>query len=224
MLLEHYSGFAEGPVPEEFDSFQMTDWIGLHGNKLNGPLWNTSFHCFMHSLDISNNQFSGELHPDFMMRNQNHAEIINFAHNQFSGPLPARLNDLKYLVALLMNDNKFSGAIPDLSKAMNLRHLDLARNQLTGAVGPWVKELKNLARLDLSGNEGLTGTLPELPQSISNFSAGGTQFSGKIPDSYAKLPFLRHFDCTGCKLECPPDFFNHVYFSTHCRQPRKWDA
>lgn len=224
LFLEHFSGMAEGPVPPEFDAFQMTDFIGLAGNKLSGPLWNTSFHCFLHRLDISDNQFSGTLHPDFMQRNNKHAELFNFGGNRFEGAIPEGINELKELVVLLFNDNQFSGRVPDLSKLSKLRHLDLSRNKLSGTVGLWLKELKNLARVELDGND-FEGDLPELPPSVSHFSASFTKFTGKIPASYSQLPFLRYFNCTGCKIECPtPDFLNHVYVSSHCRQPRKWDA
>lgn len=77
LYLEHYSGAAEGNVPEEFDAFQMTDVIGLGHNKLTGTIWNTSFHTFLHRLDLAHNRMSGTLGADFMQRNVLHSELIN---------------------------------------------------------------------------------------------------------------------------------------------------
>lgn len=223
LFLEHASGHATGPVPEEFKAFQMTDFIGLGNNKLTGPIWNTSFHCFLHRLDLSRNQMSGELGTDFMQRAVNHLEVISLGYNQFSGPIPLSITTLKPLSSLMLNDNQFSGSVPDLSPNSKLIHLDVANNQLSGSIGGWMAALKQLAWVYLDNNK-FTGSLPELPPSIVHFSASGNSWSGPIPQSYGSRA-LHVFNCTGCKdITCPsPDFLNHVYISTHCKKPRAWD-
>eukprot|EP00758_Cryptobia_borreli_P009310 Tbor_TRINITY_DN5468_c0_g1::TRINITY_DN5468_c0_g1_i1::g.25194::m.25194 len=216
LFFDHPSGAAEGQVPEEFQALQTADFILLGGNKLHGPLWNTSYHTFLHRLDVSQNRMSGKLGKDFMQRNR-HAEIINLGFNRFEGELPARINDLESLSSLSVNSNLFSGVIPDLSKCSQLRQLNFSDNQFTGNL-PWVKELKNLAWLELDNNK-FSGTLPELPMSISHFSAKGSGFSGTIPESYGKLGYLHVFDCRGCDIKCPTkDLLNHVYYSSHCKE------
>lgn len=220
--LEHYSGFAEGPVPEEFDSFQMTDVIGLGHNKLTGSIWNTEFHTFLHRLDLAHNHMSGTLPDNFMKRNTIHSELINLYDNQFSGSIPATITTLKALTALLLGRNQFSGTVPDLSNNKNLRHLDLSYNKLTGTIGPWLKENENLAWIFLEEND-FSGSLPELPPKVSRVILGGSnKWTGAIPQSYGSLGYLRVFNCTGCNVQCPtPDFLQHVYFSTHCKIPSK---
>lgn len=221
LYLEHYSGFAEGPIPREFDSFQMTDVIGLGHNKLNGPIWDTQYHTFLHRLDLAHNQMSGTLPSNFMQRNVVHCELVNLYDNQFSGSIPAIVNTLKPLTAFLLGKNQFSGTVPDLSNLKRMRHLDLSENQFSGTIGPWLKELDNLAWLFLQGNQ-FEGTLPELPSRVSRLIIGQNKWTGKIPDSYGNLGYLRVFNCTGCNLQCPsPNFLQHVYFSTHCKTP-KW--
>ena len=216
LFLDHASGHAKGKVPREFQAFQGTNYIGLGGNQLEGPIWNTSFHTSLFRLDLSRNQFSGELGDDFMQRNVEHSEIINLGYNNFEGKLPERIKDLIPLSALLVNNNKFSGNVPDLSTCTFLRHLNLADNQFTGNLN-WVKALSGLAWLQI-GNNKFSGTLPELPASISHFSASGNDFSGKIPESYGNLGYLHTFICVGCKIECPsPNFLEHVFYSTHCK-------
>jgi hypothetical protein len=220
LYLEHYSGFAEGPVPREFDSFQMTDVIGLGHNKLNGPIWDTQYHTFLHRLDLAHNQMSGTLPSDFMKRNTIHCELVNLYDNKFTGSIPAIVNTLKPLTAFLLGKNQFSGTIPDLSNLKRLRHLDLGENQFSGTIGPWLKELDNLAWLFLHSNA-FEGSLPELPPRVSRLWVGQNKWSGRIPESYGTLGYLRVFNCTGCKLECPtPNFLQHVYFSTHCKTPK----
>lgn len=220
LYIEHYSGFAEGPVPEEFDALQMTDVIGLAHNRLTGTLWNTSFHTFLHRLDLAHNRMSGTLGTDFMQRNNLHAESINLYDNQFSGTIPPGIRNLKVLTALLLGKNRFSGTVPDLSDNKQMRHLDLSENQLSGTLGPWLKELPNLGWLMLQDNQ-FEGGLPELPPRVSRVLLGGSnKWSGSVPVSYGSLGYMRVFNCTGCKVTCPkPDLLQHVPFSTHCKTP-----
>ncbi len=225
LYLEHVAGGASGPLPEEFKAFQMIDFIGLWNNSITGNLWDTSFHCFIHRVDLSHNRMSGELDAKtFFANSQRHLELLNLGFNQFSGAIPPTLANLEMLNSVLLNDNKFSGPIPDLSHLQRLRHLNLANNLLSGGVGPWLKQLVALSVLQLDGNPQLGGPLPELPDSIVRFSASGSGFSGPIPVSYGQLPMLRIFNCTGCDaLSCPtPDLFAHLLYSTHCKPPRVW--
>jgi hypothetical protein len=224
--LEHLSGMAEGPIPPEFKTFFMIDFITLHGNKLTGPIWDTAYHCFLHRLDLSSNQLSGPLGDTFMKGSTQHSELINLGNNKFNGPVPASIATLKPLAALLLNDNEFSGDIPDLSPALNIRHLDLSNNKLSGKLGDWVGAMDNLAQLDVGGND-LTGELPAtVPKKLSRFTGSGNKFSGTIPKAYGAAPYLRHFNCSGCKdLVCPtPDLLAHLPFSTHCKpaDSRAW--
>lgn len=225
--MEMFHGQIAGPLPEEFKALQMVDWIGFWNNSITGNLWDTSYHCFLHRLDLSHNMMSGELNPaTFFAGSSKHLELLNLAFNGFSGKLPPTLNNLRALNAVVLNNNKFSGEIPDLSHLTQLRQLNLANNELSGTIGIWMKELSSLSVVNLDNNAGLSGTLPELPPSVMRFQARNTGFSGDIPKSYDELPLLRHFDCTGCKgLKCPsPGFFNHLSFSSHCKEERKFTA
>jgi hypothetical protein len=225
LYLESFGRMAKGPVPSEFEVFQMTDFIGLWNNQLTGPIWNTTMHQFLHRLDLSHNQMDGTLPADFMKRNTIHAELINFGSNKFTGPIPASIGTLKILQSLLLDNNQFSGPIPvEITKLKELRHLDLSHNQFSGNV-PSLVEMSTLARLDLSYNN-FDGPLPELPPSVTHATFSGNKFSGAIGASYGKASYLRHFNCTGCdQVTCPtPDFLAHLPFSTHCKPPhsRKW--
>ncbi|RNF09039.1 Leucine-rich repeat transmembrane protein kinase [Trypanosoma rangeli] len=216
LFLEHYSGEAEGEIPREFKAFQMTSSIGLSFNKLNGTIWDTSYHCFMQKLDLAHNRLSGSLPDDFMARNV-HAEIINLAHNKLSGTLPRSLSTLKSLVVLLLEHNRFSGEIPDLVLLQKLRHISLGHNNFSGHLGPWVSQMANLGWLELQHNN-LEGSLPELPGKITRVDFAGNNFSGCVPKSYSRLGYMRHFNCTGCNLTCPQhDLLSHLRYSSHCK-------
>ena len=218
LYLELYTnGGAEGPVPAEFEAFQTTQVIGLGHNRLTGTLWDTQYHTFCQRFDLAHNQFEGTLPENFMLRNNVHSEIVNLADNRLSGTIPRIISNLTNLVALLLNKNKFSGEVPDLSSLQKVRQLNLAENMFTGTIGKWLKEMKNVAWVHLNDNM-FEGSLPELPPYVSHLYLSGNKWSGAIPESYGQLGYLKVFNCTGCSLECPrPNLLDHVYFSTHCK-------
>ncbi|RRT43136.1 hypothetical protein B296_00020665 [Ensete ventricosum] len=59
---------------------------------------------------------------------------LDLSYNRnLGGPLPPSIGNLKQLVVLSLNSNRFTGAIPaSLGRLSNLTWLDLASNQLTG--------------------------------------------------------------------------------------------
>ncbi|ORC92011.1 Leucine-rich repeat transmembrane protein kinase [Trypanosoma theileri] len=215
LSMEHYSGEAEGEIPREFKAFQMTSAIGLSYNRLNGTMWDTSYHCFLQHLDVAHNRISGTLPDDFMVRNI-HAEIINMAFNQLSGTLPRSLTRLTSLVVLLLDHNNFTGEIPDFSYLQHLHHLSLGYNNFTGRIGTWLRNMSTLGWLELEHNK-LQGPLPPLPRSVTRVNFAGNNFTGAVPESYGKHGYLRYFNCTGCTLTCPQkDMLAHLRYSSHC--------
>ena len=217
IFLFHISGEARGPLPEEFKAFTNPDIIQLSGNHITGPIWDTSEACALMRLDLSHNEMSGTIPPNFMQKNLAALNMLNLGYNQFDGTLPPIIGQLGVTASLILRQNKFSGSIPDLSHAATLRHLDLAMNQFSGAVGPWLKELKNLVWFHVDNNQ-LNGAFPELPPRLSRFSGSNNGFEGPIPASVGSLGYLRYFNCTNCnKLTCPrDDMLAHLDFTTHC--------
>merc|ERR1711964_581698 len=120
---------------------------------------------------------------------------------KFSGPIPSVIGTFQVLIVLRLDHNEFSGPLPvEIATLPKLRHLGLGHNKLTGTV-PSLKSMHSAARIDLSFNQ-FEGALPELPDSVSHVDFSGNKFSGEIPKAYGDLPFLRHFNCTGCDLKC----------------------
>ncbi|XP_075502112.1 pollen receptor-like kinase 3 isoform X2 [Primulina tabacum] len=99
---------------------------------------------------------------------------ISLENNSFSGPMP-EFNRLNKLKAIFLAGNEFSGEIASdfFIKSGNLKKVELARNKFSGPVPELAQ--KSLQILDLSYNK-LQG---EIPQSMSKFKA--TAFEGN-PD------------------------------------------
>jgi len=86
-------------------------------------------------------------------------------------------------VELLLDNNEFTGPLPDLSKNEKLVAVDLSRNRLTGGIDKKIFELKDLLRLYLDSNE-LSGEIPQNfgnNKNLEDLYLNDNNFTGKIP-------------------------------------------
>nr|XP_011466459.1 PREDICTED: receptor-like protein 12 isoform X2 [Fragaria vesca subsp. vesca] len=98
---------------------------------------------------------------------------IDISCNNFNGPIPAQVGQLKALYALNLSNNALTGPIPpSLSNLTQLESLDLSNNNLSGTIPPELTVLTFLSFLNLSDNQ-LSGTIPN-----------GNQFSTFGSSSY----------------------------------------
>jgi Leucine-rich repeat (LRR) protein len=90
---------------------------------------------------------------------------LDFSCNNFDGPIPEEVGELKLLYILNLSHNAFTGQIPQsLGKLTNLESLDLSSNKLTGEIPFQLAEgLTFLSTLNLSFNQ-LVGKIPEIKQ------------------------------------------------------------
>jgi Leucine-rich repeat (LRR) protein len=128
-----------------------------------------------------------------------HLEVIDFSHNQLSGPVPSGFNPANFpeLKVLLLWDNNFSGPIPGaLYTFTQLENLDLSYNQLSGELSAAVGNLSTLKLLDAGYNQ-LSGSLPATFSNCLNLKAlilPVNQFSGSIPDVFGAVSQLEILD------------------------------
>ena len=88
-------------------------------------------------------------------------ESLSLWGNELTGRIPAELGHLVNLKGLWLSLNELTGGIPDaLGNLTNLEELHLASNELTGST-TWLENLTNLELLNLFGNWGVTGALPD---------------------------------------------------------------
>ncbi|KAK3444979.1 hypothetical protein EUGRSUZ_A00583, partial [Eucalyptus grandis] len=92
---------------------------------------------------------------------------IDFSCNNFEGPIPDTLGDLKALYFLNLSKNGFSGPIPpSLANLQQLESLDLSRNDLNGTIPQQLSDLNFLSFLNLSYNK-LEGSIPAVKQFLT---------------------------------------------------------
>ncbi|XP_071698950.1 receptor-like protein 6 [Rutidosis leptorrhynchoides] len=104
---------------------------------------------------------------------------IDLSSNNFDGPIPVALQDLRGLQSLNLSNNHLSGPIlPSLGNLANLESLDLSQNGLTGEIPQELLQLDFLALLNVSFNN-LDGPIPQ-----------GKQFFTFQNNSYMNNPGL----------------------------------
>ncbi|KAM7499937.1 hypothetical protein LguiA_024351 [Lonicera macranthoides] len=178
-----------GVLPDLSLKFVDVVRIDLSSNCLKGPITSfppnvtvlhlsknmftgsVSFLCataymFLYSLDLSDNQLSGEL-PDCWMH-FDQLNILNLANNKFFGKIPTSIGFLNQLQILHLSNNTFIGELPPSLKNCNdLKLLDLSENELSGEVPTWMgTHLKSLIVISLRNNE-FFGSIPHHICSLS---------------------------------------------------------
>ncbi|KVH87552.1 receptor-like protein EIX2 [Cynara cardunculus var. scolymus] len=142
-------------------------------------------------LNLSSNQIHGMV-PDLRFSG-GVKPLIDMSSNNFSGNLPFFPVDT---LALMLNDNMFSGPITSLCNLTILNRLDLSNNKLSGELPNCWNNFDRLVILNLENN-GFTGTVPDSIgslQVVDLLSMRGNSLTGKLPSSLRNCRSLRLLD------------------------------
>ncbi|XP_039169258.1 receptor-like protein 54 [Eucalyptus grandis] len=185
--------------------------IILKSNKFHGPIeaYRSRFNFSnLHIMDLSNNNFNGEL-PSKLMQSfhamkvivvQDHLDYIGIWQTygtsqrsifaKYEMRLMNKGTEREYskvpnaLMGIDLSNNKFEGHIPDIiGDLKSLILLNLSNNILTGCIPPSLANLTMLESLDLSQNK-LSGEIPQHLAHLtflSSFNVSYNQLSGRIP-------------------------------------------
>ncbi|XP_027337890.1 receptor-like protein 7 [Abrus precatorius] len=158
-----------GSFPKGIFQIPTLKVLDISDNEdLGGSLPNFPLHSSIQSLDLSHTNFSGKL-PE-SISNLKQLSMIDISYCQFNGTLPSSLSELSQLVHLDLSSNNFVGPLPSFNMSKKLTYLSLFHNNLSGVLPPnHFEGLKNLVSIDLGFN----------------------LFSGSLPSSLLKLPYLR---------------------------------
>ncbi|XP_009798811.1 receptor-like protein Cf-9 homolog [Nicotiana sylvestris] len=169
------------------------------------------------SLDLSNNNIEGKI-PDWAWSNWMHSlAYLNLSHNMLTridhflsflqlDTLDLRSNFLQgslpilpsSLIFFFISNNSLGGEIPSFFCNLTLlRVLDLARNNLTGAIPQCLGNLSyGLEVLDMQHNflSGNLQTTFRVGSRLTSFNLHGNKLAGKIPKSLANCKELEVLD------------------------------
>nr|GMD75355.1 receptor-like protein 12 [Ipomoea batatas] len=110
---------------------------------------------------------------------------------------------LRLVSVIRLDGINLSVPFPDFfSDFTNLTVLSLASCNFSGTVDRKVFQVRTLQTIDLSFNEMVGGSLPDLPEngSLQSLSLHSTKFSGNLPESIGNLRMLSHIDLSDCNF------------------------
>ncbi|CAK9229287.1 unnamed protein product, partial [Sphagnum troendelagicum] len=179
------SGGLQIALPFANGTFATLDQLNVSRNQLNGSLDDFFTYIFTNS---SGNTFAP------------YVSSIDLSYNQFSGNLMGLNGSGAFQTAvsleeLSISNNKLSGEFPDLSSFPKLQKLDLSFNHLNGSLPPSIWSIANLNLLDLFENN-FSNNLPiidesiegQCPKSLTYLSITGNKgLTGPIPSTIGQL-------------------------------------
>ncbi|KAL2608686.1 hypothetical protein R1flu_027259 [Riccia fluitans] len=193
--LRLHDSYLNGSIPQSLSSCLELVELMLGGNNISGtiPLEIFSTLPKLENLDLSFNNFTGELHVPVKEQGFKNLRRLVLSGNHLNGSVPEALGSLGNLEVLELKGNNFSGQLPtSLSRLSRLTSLNLQKNSLTGPIPAELGQLSNLASLRL-GNNKLSG---EIPPSLGNCSKLRSlflyqnHFTGVIPLELYRLKEL----------------------------------
>ncbi|CDP05587.1 unnamed protein product [Coffea canephora] len=140
-------------------------YISLSSNKLDGSL--KPFPLDISILDLSHNFLTGHI-PQLEVGQTSVVRSLSLNDNRFTGTIPEDLCKMEYLSELDLSNNLLSERVPlCLGNLRDLEFLNLANNSLSGQIPSSLGNLWGLSKLLLNGNK-LVGKLPASMQHLRN--------------------------------------------------------
>lgn len=160
-----------GSIPLSFSSLANLSFLDLSSNRLDGsipPLIGSIRQ--LQNLNLSSNNITASLPAS--LGDLGRLVDLDLSFNKFSGLLPTDLRSMSSLQRMVIGNNLLGGSLPeDLFPSLRqLQVLALNDNGFTGAVPDALFLIPGLRLLDISGNN-FTGMLPN--SSLASNSTGG---------------------------------------------------
>ncbi|KAM0894728.1 hypothetical protein ACQ4PT_024216 [Festuca glaucescens] len=148
------------------------------------------------SLDLSNNNLSGQIPPG--IANLSKLETWHFNNNQLNGPFPNGSSGLRSLQSLWMFDNYIEGTLPEfIANFTNLTDLRIYGMKLQGPIPKKFSNLINLEKLMLGDLDGRNSTFDFIANwtNLSTLSLRKCGITGELPNMLSNLlPNLTYLD------------------------------
>ncbi|PRP88170.1 LRR receptor-like serine/threonine-protein kinase GSO2-like [Planoprotostelium fungivorum] len=165
-----------GSIPTSFGRLRNLQQVNFSSNALEGLV--PSLDSEPRSMDLSNNQLSGDLS---FIPSLGSFETLILSNNTFDGNL-TDISGSNKLVHLDLSHNHLGGSILSLNNLPSLQYLNLSQNLLVGSV-PSTLQMTSLTNFDLSHNN--LSEISDLPYNLtvnsSVCSLAFNNFSCPIP-------------------------------------------
>ncbi|KAG5073544.1 hypothetical protein AAZX31_20G012200 [Glycine max] len=160
---------------------------------------------FFFELDLSNNKVSGQFPTQAIQNNQ--LVFLDLRFNQLTGPIDPKLFQ-RDLDVIFVNDNQFTGCLPENFGSTPARYLTFANNRLSGSLPKSLGYAPSLTEVLFLGNH-FEGCLPfEIGylKKVVVFDVSKNLLTGPIPLSFGCLKSIQFLNLAQNKLYgCVPD-------------------
>ncbi|KAH9623343.1 hypothetical protein KSS87_000315 [Heliosperma pusillum] len=178
-----------------FDGCPKLEYVDISANDFSGDLW-PGF-ARLKFFNGGENRFQGSILPEFFEGNCS-LDVLDLSENEFFGEFPEEVSNCKKLRVLILGGNSFSSSIPEsLGSLSSLAVLILGGNNFSREIPESLLKCKNLAFLDL-GNNGFHNDIPEILGRFTQVKVlvlHGNNFTGGIISSgILQLPNILRLD------------------------------
>ncbi|KAH7855460.1 hypothetical protein Vadar_025090 [Vaccinium darrowii] len=212
--LEHLNlgenSFA-GKFPKFIENMTALRVLDLSSNYLNSsfPFYLENLKSLEH-LNLRYNSFTDLVGLSRLLLTQCNLKSLDMSLNQFGGEMTRSYGNLsgcaRYnLEMLILSSNEITGALPDwLGQFNHLKYLDLSSNSLSGSIPVSLGQLSNLKILDLSSNH-LVGVVNEANfanlTSLEELSIASNFLMCKVTSDWMPPFQVKSLRMGSCKIE-----------------------
>ncbi|XP_031254356.1 receptor-like protein 1 [Pistacia vera] len=143
-------------------------------------------HDSIDSVDVSHNNFSGQLPKNISKIFSNSLSRLSMSDNCFEGNLPLSMGEMKALTRMDLSNNQFSRELPSdfLIGCFSLKFLNLSNNNFHGQIFPQYMNLPYLRYIYLNNNSfsGKIGKGLLNSTSLEALDISNNKISDKVPN------------------------------------------
>lgn len=177
-----------GSIPSFIGKLPNLYYLNLQSNQITGRIpASVGANPILRYVQLDNNQLNGSL-PATFGTNPN-LEILGLSHNQLSGSVPDFITT--HLTNLFIDNNSFTGPIPDFHLTPWIDECDLSHNQFSGSIPEWLGNMTSYSNLLLGYNR-LSGEIPRNFGNLKTYWIDIThnQLSGNVPSTFLSRPMF----------------------------------
>jgi len=184
-----------GELPLEMTNLKCLKNVSLFENQFSGVIpQSLGINSSIMKLDCMNNKFSGNIPPNLCFGK--HLLELNMGINQLQGGIPSDLGRCATLRRLFLNQNNFTGSLPDFASNLNLKYMDISKNNIGGPITSSLGNCTNLAYINLSRNK-FAGLIPSQLGNLVNLvilDLAQNNLEGSLPLRLSNCTKMDRFD------------------------------